>query len=116
MLTLLIKKTPNKQKCTHLYKVHVYPVKLQPLAFVEEGNLGLRWALSPERTHNRHLKQPTSGCKDEYDPNEFVIVCLSLLSEAEHMCMKSNPRWEQSGCVWVKYCSESIKTLQGLIP
>lgn len=37
-----------------------------------------------------------SACKDEYEPNEFVIVCLSLLGKVEHMCMKSNPRWEQS--------------------
>lgn len=80
--------------------------------------------LSPTSTNNSKvlLEMLHSGCiyesacKDEYNPNEFVIVCLSLLSEAEHMCMKSNPRWEQLGCVWVKYCSESIKTLQGLIP
>lgn len=36
--------------------MHVYAVKLQPLAFVEERNLGLRWALSPERRHNCQLE------------------------------------------------------------
>lgn len=61
MLTLLLKQPPNKQKRTHLYKVHVYSVKLQPLAFVEERNLGLRWAFSPERRHNCQLEAATSG-------------------------------------------------------
>lgn len=50
-----------KKKGTHLHKVHVYAVKLQPLAFVEERNLCLRWAVSPERRHNCHFKQLPSG-------------------------------------------------------
>lgn len=51
----------KEKKGTHLHKVHVYAVKLQPLAFVEERNLCLRWAVSPERRHNCHFKQPPSG-------------------------------------------------------
>lgn len=34
-------------RCTHLDKVHIYSVELQPLAFVEERNLCLRRTLSP---------------------------------------------------------------------
>lgn len=33
---------------THLDKVHIHSVKLQPLAFVEKRNLCVRWTLSPE--------------------------------------------------------------------
>ena len=40
----------KKKTHTHLNKVHIYSVKLQPLAFVEEGDLCLRRALSPDDT------------------------------------------------------------------
>lgn len=33
----------------HLNKVHIDTVKLQPLAFVEKGDFGLRRTLAPEK-------------------------------------------------------------------
>lgn len=84
---------------------------------LESQNSPQRWLLI---THSQTCYVLTASLSQHARMNMSLMnlsLCASVCSAKWSICVwnlirdGSNP-----GCVWVKYCSESIKTLQGLIP